>query len=93
MEIGIRKAAVDDYHFLCELFDEVDGLHRDNLPHIFQKPDGAVREQDYFLELLADEDTALFVAEAGGGAGRVCSRGYQRCACFSCFCPAALCNG
>lgn len=66
MEISIRKATVDDYNSLCELFDEVDALHRDHLPHIFQKPDGAVREQDYYLGLIADEDTALFVAEAGG---------------------------
>jgi diamine N-acetyltransferase len=66
MEISVRKATADDYNALCELFDEGDALHRDNLPHIFQKPNGAAREQDYFAGLIADENVALLVAEAGG---------------------------
>jgi ribosomal protein S18 acetylase RimI-like enzyme len=40
-------------------------LHRDNLPHIFQKPSGAAREQDYYSGLIADENGALLVAEVG----------------------------
>lgn len=63
MEITIRKARQDDYDALCFLFDEVDTLHRDHLPHLFQKGDGAVREEDYYLELLAEENIGLFVAE------------------------------
>jgi ribosomal protein S18 acetylase RimI-like enzyme len=63
MEISVRKATTDDYNSLCELFDEIDALHRDHLPHLFQKPSGAAREQDYYLELLADENVALLVAE------------------------------
>ena len=65
MDISVRKATTNDYSSLCELFDEVDALHRDNLPHIFQKPSGAAREQDYYSGLLADENVALLVAEAG----------------------------
>jgi len=65
MEISVRKAAADDYNALCELFDEVDSLHRDNLPHLFQKPDGAAREPDYYAGLMKDENVALFVAESG----------------------------
>jgi len=65
MEISVRKAAADDYNALCELFDEVDSLHRDNLPHLFQKPDGAAREPDYYTGLMKDEDAALLVAESG----------------------------
>ncbi len=65
MEINIRKATLDDYNSLCELFDDMDALHRDNLPHIFQKPGGAAREQDYYAGLVADENVALLVAEAG----------------------------
>ena len=65
MEIGIRKATSDDYNSLCELFDEVDALHRDNLPHIFQKPSGAAREHDYYLGLITDENVGFFVAKAG----------------------------
>ena len=64
METHIRKAAANDYDDLCELFNEVDALHRINLPHIFQKPDGAAREKDYYLGLVADENIGLFVVEA-----------------------------
>ena len=65
MEIRIRKATADDYNTLCELFDEIDALHRNNLPHLFQKPSGSVREQEYYSGLIADENVALLVAEAG----------------------------
>jgi ribosomal protein S18 acetylase RimI-like enzyme len=65
MEIGVRKATADDYNAMCELFNEVDALHRDHLPRIFQQPNGAARDRDYFLGLIADENVALLVAEAG----------------------------
>ena len=65
MKVGVRNATDNDYNALCELFDEIDALHRNNLPHIFQKPGGAVREQDYYAGLIADENVALLVAEAG----------------------------
>ena len=65
MEIRIRKATIDDYNYLFELFDEVDALHRDHLPHIYQKPGGAAREQDYYAGLIADEHVGLWVAETG----------------------------
>ena len=61
MEVMVRKATNDDYSALCELFDEIDALHRDNLPRIFREPSGAAREQEY-LGLLANENTAFFVA-------------------------------
>ena len=64
MEISVRKGAADDYNSLCEVFDEGDALHRDNLPHIFQKPSSVAREQNYYLGLVADENVALLVAEA-----------------------------
>jgi len=66
MEISVREATVDDYRALCGLFEEIDALHRGHLPHLFQKPGGPAREPDYYSGLIADEDTALFVAEAGG---------------------------
>ena len=66
MKVSVRKATADDYTSLCELFNEADALHRDKLPHVFQQPNGAPREQDYYLGLIADENVALLVAEAGG---------------------------
>ncbi len=65
MEPNIRKAAITDYDAFCLLFDELDALHRDNLPQIFQKPEGPVREEAYFRGLITDENTGLFVAEIG----------------------------
>ena len=65
MKISIRKATADDYSTLCELYDEIDALHRNVLPHIFQKPSGPVREQDYYIGLITDENVGLFVAEIG----------------------------
>ena len=47
MKTHIRKATANDYDNLCELFNEIDTLHRVNLPDIFQKPNGAAREKDY----------------------------------------------
>ncbi|MBN1137717.1 MAG: hypothetical protein JXM73_14110 [Anaerolineae bacterium] len=38
MEINIRQATAQDYEALCAIIDDVDSLHRDHLPHIFQKP-------------------------------------------------------
>jgi diamine N-acetyltransferase len=63
VEMVIREATADDYEVLCELFDEVDALHRDHLPQIFQKPTGPVREQETYRGLIMDENVGLFVAE------------------------------
>jgi ribosomal protein S18 acetylase RimI-like enzyme len=68
METVIREATTDDYEVLCELFDEVDALHRDHLPHIFRKPTGLVREPAYYQGLITDENVGLFLAEVNGSA-------------------------
>lgn len=65
MELEIREATASDYDDLCTLFDEGDALHRENLPHIFQKPKGPVRGKDYVLGLISDEAVGLFVAQLG----------------------------
>ena len=66
IEIVIRPATAGDYDALCAIIDEVDTLHRDHLPHIFQKPPGPVRDRAYILDLLADDGVGLFVAEVDG---------------------------
>ena len=63
MKLNIREAVASDYESLCVLFDEGDALHRENLPWIFQKPGGAVRERDYVLGLIADEAVGFFIAQ------------------------------
>jgi ribosomal protein S18 acetylase RimI-like enzyme len=66
MEITIRPAKARDYDELCQVIEQVDRLHRENLPHLFQQPAGPVRDPDYLLGVLVDPDHGLFVAEAGG---------------------------
>jgi ribosomal protein S18 acetylase RimI-like enzyme len=65
MDLTIRPAIAQDHEAVCQILEEVDVLHRHELPHIFRKPDGPARELTYFLQLLADADHALFLAEEG----------------------------
>lgn len=66
MNMVIRKATTRDYDGLCAIIAEVDKLHRDNLPCMFQEPDGPVRDKDFILGSIADETVGLFVAEFEG---------------------------
>lgn len=66
MELVIREATPFDYENLCELFDEADKLHRDQLSEIFQAPKGPVRDKEFFLGLLADQTVEVFVVEQDG---------------------------
>jgi len=75
MKLNIREAVASDYESLCVLFDEGDALHRENLPRIFQRPRGAVRERDYVLGLIADEAVGFFVAQVSDRlVGLICVR-------------------
>ena len=65
MKVRIREATVADYENLFDLFDEIDTLHRNNLPNKFQKANGPAREKEYYLELIENENIGLFVAEMG----------------------------
>ena len=65
-EIIIRQATAEDYEDLCTIIDEVDTLHRDRMPYMFQKPPGPVRDKEYILGLLADDNVGLFIAEIEG---------------------------
>jgi GNAT superfamily N-acetyltransferase len=66
IEITIRQATGDDYEALCALLEEVDALHREQVPQVFRRPAGPVRERDYIDGLLADESAGLFLALADG---------------------------
>jgi ribosomal protein S18 acetylase RimI-like enzyme len=66
MDLTIRPANAQDYDDLCEIIAEVDEMHRQRCPQIFQRPPGPARERAYIQGLLADEDHGLFVAEVDG---------------------------
>jgi diamine N-acetyltransferase len=63
MEIPIRGAGPEDYQPLGELFEEIDALHRENLPHIYKKAYGPARSFEYYMEQVTGENTGLFLAE------------------------------
>lgn len=65
LEVSIRQAKPDDYVSLLSLFDQIDALHRENLPDKFKRPEGEPRKEDYYLDLLADEDVSFLIAEQG----------------------------
>ena len=63
MSWEIREALPKDYRELCALFEEVDALHRAQLPEIFQQPAGPARDEAYMQQLIAGPSAGLFVAE------------------------------
>jgi ribosomal protein S18 acetylase RimI-like enzyme len=66
MNVSIRRADPADYQAVCELLAELDALHAEHLPDVFRKTEGPAREWDYYCGLLADDNVAVFVAEADG---------------------------
>jgi GNAT superfamily N-acetyltransferase len=62
----IRPATASDYDQLCELFDEVDALHREARPDIFRKPDGPPRSSERVSSLIAGPASTILVAERDG---------------------------
>ena len=66
MRYAIRVATEGDLNALNQITGDVDALHREHLPHIFQEPEGPARDREYILGVLADESCGFFVAEAQG---------------------------
>ena len=66
MRFAIRAATERDLDALNQIISDVDALHREQLPHIFQEPDGPPRDREYMLGVLADESCGFFVAEEQG---------------------------
>ena len=51
----IRQAVKKDYTYLFPLFEEIDSLHRIQLPEQFKQPTGNARSQDFYQVLLEIE--------------------------------------
>ena len=58
----IRQATEADYGQLCDLFAELDLLHRSARPDLFRKPEGPPRERSYVARLIASPASAILVA-------------------------------
>lgn len=63
LDFEIREAKQSDYPDLLPLFEQIDSLHRINLPKQFQKPPGESRKENYYFSLLSDNDVCFLVAE------------------------------
>ena len=63
MTFSIRRANQGDYEGLCEVFEEVDALHREALPQVFREPDGPTRTRAFISAIISDEDAVVLVAE------------------------------
>lgn len=66
MDTLIREATLQDTAGLCELFAEIDALHAQALPYVFQTTLAPARSRAYLRSLLDDPDSAVFVAERAG---------------------------
>ena len=66
MDILLRAATHEDYEAVCILFAQGDRFHYQALPEFFRPVDEPARSQEFFVEMLANEDVALFVAEHEG---------------------------
>jgi len=53
MELIIRLATIGDYDGVALIFDEIDQLHRQALPHIFRAVAGRALERAHFEAVLA----------------------------------------
>ena len=61
---SIRAATEADFEQLCDLFAELDDLHREARPDLFVKPAGLPRERAYVSGLIAGPESSILVASA-----------------------------
>jgi ribosomal protein S18 acetylase RimI-like enzyme len=67
MDIMVRPAGEADYEDLCNLFEELDELHRVAVPQVFRLSEGPARPKEHIYGVLSDDNTTLLVAEDNGG--------------------------
>jgi diamine N-acetyltransferase len=67
--ISVRGAEPADHAQLSQMFDELDRLHREGAPWLFQSPEREPRPAEWLRARLADPGAALLVADAGSCVG------------------------
>jgi diamine N-acetyltransferase len=63
--LAIRSARLADHAQLSPLVEELDRLHREGAPWLFQTPDSDPRPIAYLEALLADPKAGVLVADVG----------------------------
>jgi shikimate dehydrogenase len=64
MDITIRKAMENDYPELAKLYDELNTLHSEALPHIFMKPLKTPQDLANIRSILKSKDAVIFIAQS-----------------------------
>jgi ribosomal protein S18 acetylase RimI-like enzyme len=59
----VRSATLRDYEAMCVLFNELDELHRQARPEMFQPFAGPVRTREQVAHRLSDAGSTILVAE------------------------------
>lgn len=62
MDLVLRAATSEDVEAVCALYDQLVRVHAQALPHFFRLLEGPARSREWFTEMLANEEAALFVA-------------------------------
>lgn len=61
-----RKAVEEDFESISLLYNQVNQLHVEKLPHIFQQPKGTAIQENYYLGLINTHNSIIFVAVENG---------------------------
>ncbi len=64
---AIRPGTIADYEALCDLFAELDRVHRDARPDQFRQPEGPARSEGLIRGLIAGPDSTILVAQRREG--------------------------
>jgi len=67
LPIRVRLASLRDYEEMCSLFDELDGLHREARPEMFQPFPPPARTREQIAHWLAQPDSTVLVAQSDQG--------------------------
>ena len=89
MKVVIRAATQKDYEAVCALFAQEDQVHAQALHEVFQPFEGPARLWEFFAQILANEEAAIFVAEhqeALVGPGLLLDAEHTCSVCTSPFC-------
>ena len=65
MDLTIRKATEKDYPGLAKLYDELNTIHVNALPHLFVKPSKTPQDLAYIRNILKNKEAVLFIAQTG----------------------------
>jgi GNAT superfamily N-acetyltransferase len=67
LPIRVRLASLRDYEEMCALFDELDEIHRQARPDMFQPFPPPARTREQIAHWLAQPDSTVLVAQSDGG--------------------------